>query len=78
MQQQKYGLYHVSSGEVLSIYQIVCNIAKCYGLDVSMINRIKSEELNQFARRPVNSGLLIDKAIKDFNFSPRTVFNALI
>ena len=43
-----------------------------------MINRIKSKELNQFARRPVNSGLLIDKAIKDFNFNPRTVFNALI
>ena len=78
MQQQKYGVYHVSSGEVLSIYQIVCNIAKCYGLNVSMINRIKSIELNQFARRPVNSGLLIDKAIKDFNFNPRTVFNALI
>jgi dTDP-4-dehydrorhamnose reductase len=78
IQKEKYGVYHVSSGEVLSIYQIVCNIAKCYGLDASMINRIKSKELNQFARRPLNSGLLIKKAIKDFNFKPRTVFNALI
>jgi len=78
IQKKKYGLYHISSGEVLSIYQIVCNIAKCYGLDVSMINRIKSKELNQFARRPLNSGLLIEKAITDFNFQPRTFFNALI
>ena len=30
IQKEKYGVYHVSSGEVLSIYQIVCTIAKHY------------------------------------------------
>jgi len=78
IQKKKRGLYHISSGEVLSIYQIVCNIAICYGLDVSMINRITSKELNQFAKRPSNSGLLIKKAIKDFDFNPTAIFNALI
>ena len=78
LQNKKRGLYHISSGEVLSIYQIVCNIATCYGLDISMINRITSKELNQFAKRPSNSGLLIKKAIKDFDFKPTAIFNALI
>ena len=77
IQNKKRGLYHISSGEVLSIYQIVCNIAKCYGLDVSMINRITSKELSQCAKRPSNSGLVITKAIKDFGFKPTTIFNAL-
>ena len=77
IQKKKYGLYHISSGEVLSIYQIVCNIAECYGLDMSLVNRIKSQELNQFAKRPLNSSLVIKKAIKDLDFKPTTFFNAL-
>lgn len=77
IQKKKYGVYHISSGEVLSIYQIVCNIVECYGLDVSMVNRIKSQELNQFAKRPLNSSLVIKKAIKELDFSPTTFFNAL-
>ena len=77
MQKKKYGLYHISSAEVLSIYQIVCNIVECYGLDVSMVNRIKSQELNQFAKRPLNSSLIIEKAIQDLDFNPTKFFNAL-
>ena len=42
----KYGIYHISSGEKLSIFDIVCNIASCYGLNSKMINKIDSKSLS--------------------------------
>ena len=77
VQEKRYGLYHISSGEVLSIYQIVCNIAKCCGFDSSLIKPIKSNQLNQIAVRPLNSSLSIDKAIRELDFNPTTLNNAL-
>tara|TARA_B100001250_G_C19813930_1_gene797230 strand:+ start:568 stop:1449 length:882 start_codon:yes stop_codon:yes gene_type:complete len=74
---KKYGLYHISSGERLSVFNIVCNIAECLKQDVSKINRIKSAELNQVARRPLDSTLNIEKAMKHFDFSPTKLNNAL-
>jgi len=77
IQLKKYGLYHISSAESLSIFQIVCNIAEYLNLDHSNINRIKSKELNQIAKRPADSTLSIEKAIKDFDFIPTQLNNAL-
>ena len=74
---KKYGLYHISSGERLSIFKIVCNIAEYLKQDVSKINRIKSVELNQVAQRPLDSSLNIQKAVKDFDFTPTSLNNAL-
>ena len=36
----------------------------------SIIHRCKSKEINQKAKRPKKSGLLIGKAKRDFDFSP--------
>ncbi len=74
---KKYGLYHISGGESVSIFDIVCNIAKYLKLDVSLINKIKSIELNQVANRPIDSTLVINKAKKDFNFIPTSLNNVL-
>jgi len=74
---KKYGTYHISGGENLSIFEIVCNIAKHYKLSISLVNRIKSSELNQIAKRPSRSGLKIKKAIENFNFTPTDLNNAL-
>ena len=77
IQTNRYGLYHISSGEILSIYDIVCNIVKYCGLDINLINRIKSTELNQIASRPFNSSLIINKAINELDFQPTTLNNIL-
>ena len=74
---KKYGTYHISSGECLSIFEIVCNIAKYLDIDHASIKKIKSIELNQIADRPRNSSLCIDKAVKDLNFEPTKLKNAL-
>ena len=64
------GTYNISSGEYLSIFDFVCNIVKGFGFNESIINRCKSKEINQKAQRPKKSGLLIEKAKRDFDFSP--------
>ena len=74
---EKYGIYHISSGEKLSIFDIVCNIALCLRLDLSKINKINSRELNQIASRPSDSTLDIERAIKELGFAPTKLNNAL-
>jgi len=77
IQIKKYGIYHISSGENLSIFQIVCNIAEYLNTDSSKINKVKTVELNQIASRPANSSLDISKAVRDLDFKPTTLNNAL-
>ena len=74
---KKYGIYHISSGERLSIYKIVCNIAKYYGYNMTLINKTNSKALNQVAQRPRDSSLLINKAINELNFKPTSLLNSL-
>ncbi len=64
------GVYNISSGEYLSIFDFVCNIVKAFDYDKSLIQRCKSNEIFQKAERPKKSGLLIKKAMKAFDFLP--------
>ena len=77
IEQLKYGFYHISSGENLSVFDIVCNIVTCLKLENVCMNRIKSIDLNQIAKRPLDSSLSIKKSQKDFNFIPLTLNNTL-
>ena len=74
---KKYGIYHISSGESLSILNIVCNIAKYMKYDNSMIKRINSSELSQIAKRPFDSTLDVNKSIKNLDFIPTKLNDAL-
>ncbi len=77
IKQLKYGVYHISSGEKLSVFDIVCNIVTCLKLDNVLMNRIQSIDLNQIAMRPLDSSLNIKKSQKEFNFIPLTLNNTL-
>ena len=64
------GVFNISSGEYLSIFDFVCNIVKAFGYDKSLLQRCKSNKINQKAARPKKSGLQVEKAIQAFGFSP--------
>jgi len=64
------GIYNISSGEYLSIFDFVCNIVNAFGYDKSLIQRCKSSKINQKAERPKKSGLQVEKAMRDFDFLP--------
>lgn len=58
----KRGIYHVVGSECLSRYDFALKLADVFDLDSNLISRIKTEELQQKAPRPLNSQFNIDKA----------------
>jgi len=68
IQNQAYGVFHISSSELLSVYEMAIQIAKVFELDVSLINRISTSQLNQLAKRPPKTGFDLKKSRKILNF----------
>lgn len=58
-----HGIVNVAGREVISRYDFALKIAEVFDLDASLINPIKTADLKQKAPRPLNSGLIVDKAI---------------
>lgn len=66
------GIYHVSGKDYMSIADLVRKVADYWGLDQSFINEISSISLNQPAKRPVKTGFVLDKTIKDLGYNPHS------
>jgi len=66
------GIYHVSGKDYMSIADLVRKVADYWGLDQSFINEISSASLNQTAKRPVRTGFVLDKTIKDLDYRPHS------
>jgi len=61
------GIYHFGSSDSLSRYDFALKISECFSFNSNLVIPIKSKNLNQLARRPVNSYLNCDKIKSDFN-----------
>ena len=66
------GVYHVSGKDYMSIVDLVRKVADYWSLDKSIISEISSESLNQSAKRPVKTGFVLDKTIKDLGYNPHS------
>lgn len=64
------GIYNISGKDTMSILELVNQVADYYGLDKSKISPIKSETLNQAAKRPPVTGFVLDKSINDLGYAP--------
>jgi dTDP-4-dehydrorhamnose reductase len=71
------GLYHVSGKEQMSIMEAAQTTADFFGLDKSYINPVTTAELKQPALRPLVTGFIIDKAIRDLDYRPHTFLEGL-
>tara|TARA_B100000676_G_scaffold185495_1_gene182429 strand:- start:903 stop:1763 length:861 start_codon:yes stop_codon:yes gene_type:complete len=71
------GVFHVSGSEMLNYYEIGLSIADYFSLDASLINKIKTLQLNQKARRPELTGFILDKAKKELDYKPTSFENSL-
>ena len=58
------GIYHWGDAEFLSRYEFALKIARSFKLDTNLISPILTEELDQIAPRPLNSGLKSHKLLK--------------
>jgi len=68
VQKRALGIFHISSNELLSIYEIALQIAATFKLDKSLIKSISTAQLNQRAVRPAKTGFIIEKAVKELGF----------
>ncbi|HEY6438235.1 MAG TPA: dTDP-4-dehydrorhamnose reductase [Ignavibacteriaceae bacterium] len=73
----KIGTYNIGGKEFLSRYDFTLQIADYFNLDKNLISPITTEELNQSARRPLKSGLIILKAETELGYKPHTIIESL-
>lgn len=66
------GIYNVSGKDIMSILDLVYVVADFWKLDKSIVNPIKSDTLNQAAKRPPRTGFILDKAIKELGYTPHS------
>ena len=71
------GVFHTAGGEWLSRYDFARRIAKRFELEASLIQPVLSADLQQPARRPVHSGLRVDKVAQLPGVRPMGVTEAL-
>ncbi len=74
---RKEGIFHIGGNEFLSRYDFTIMIADFFNLDKSLIKKIKTEELNQPARRPLKSGLITIKAQSELGYRPHSINQTL-
>jgi len=59
------GIINIAGREIINRYEFATRVADIFGFDNELITPITTEELNQPAPRPLNSGLIVDKAVKE-------------
>lgn len=73
----KRGIYHISGPETLSIYGIVERIAQYFSFSMDNVKKVKSDTLNQPAKRPPVTGFDLAKAKNELGYSPKTIEETL-
>jgi dTDP-4-dehydrorhamnose reductase len=72
IQKEAEGIYNIGGKDFLSPYQMAIKTADFFGLDKSFIVESDSTKFTQPAKRPPKTGLVIDKAIKDLGYNPKS------
>jgi len=65
------GVYHISSSEMLTPYQMALQVADYFKLDQSLITKVDASTFTQPAKRPPRTGFIIGKAQQQLGFQPR-------
>jgi dTDP-4-dehydrorhamnose reductase len=73
----KEGIYNIGGKDFISRYDFTLMIADYFDLDKKLIIPIKTDELNQPARRPLKSGLITIKAQSELGYKPHTINQTL-
>ncbi len=78
MELKKQGLYHISSNEMMNMYELAIKVATIFGFNTDLITAIPTTKLHQPAKRPLVTGFDIQKAQKELSFNPKKMDLALI
>jgi dTDP-4-dehydrorhamnose reductase len=72
-----YGVFNASGKDMMSISELVNEVAEYWKLDPGLIKEISSADLKQTARRPVRTGFVLDKTINELGYQPRSFLEGL-
>lgn len=70
---RKFGVFNSGGEEFLSRFDFTVRIAEFFNLDKNLIKPILTQELNQAAKRPLSSGLILDKALEELGVKPLSI-----
>jgi dTDP-4-dehydrorhamnose reductase len=71
-QKRAEGVYNISGKDFLNPLEMAIMTADYFKLDKSFITQADSTTFSQPAKRPPRTGFVIDKAIKDLGYAPRS------
>jgi len=66
------GIYNISGSDLMTPFDIATKTAGYFALDKSLIHVVDSTTFKQPARRPLITGLTIDKARNELGYQPHT------
>jgi len=73
----KVGIYHTAGKTRLSRYDFALKIAQKFGLDENLTSPITTDQLNQMAKRPMDSSLNVEKVERDLKTKMLIIDEAL-
>ncbi len=72
------GVFNIVGKDVMNRYEFAVKSAEVLNLDKNLLVPVKTENLGQIAKRPLNAGLKIDKIYKKLKCKPVNVHDGLI
>ena len=72
VQKDANGVFNISGRDMMSISELVFKVADFWNLNKELITEISAASLNQPAARPVKTGFILDKAIHELGYAPRS------
>lgn len=66
------GIYNASGKDMMSIVELVEQVADFWGLNKALIVPVSSDNLKQAAARPRKTGFILDKSVDELGYHPRS------
>jgi dTDP-4-dehydrorhamnose reductase len=74
---QATGVFHISGSEMLTPYEMAVQTAQFFKLDLRLIEKVNAKSFVQPAKRPAKTGFVIDKAVQELGYQPRSFAEGL-
>lgn len=71
-QKEAQGIFNISGSDFLTPYEMAIKTANFYGLPTELIKQADSSTFSQPAKRPPRTGFILEKAIRELGYQPRT------
>jgi len=72
VKQKAQGIYNASGRDMMSIVELVEQVADFWRLDKTLIHSISSASLAQIAKRPKRTGFVLDKTMNNLGYRPHS------